>query len=523
MGKLNIDLTSSESGAKVDFWAGRIFTFVFGIPFAGMGLFVIWKMVEKFQQGKMQEALPGCLFGLVFVAVGFGLMFASVTAARRKRAAEASWLAQTDGGKKLWLARPDWAAGRIKSLISSQVKVQAFMALAFCVMGGLLTIFVLPKELHKGNNNALVILIFPAIGIGVLVVVIRAMLAKHRFGDCSFELAQIPAPLGGTLDGLIQTGAPLKLEQGLHLKLSCIQRTVSGSGNNRSVQENIFWQNEKVFRRDAGLPATGAGGSGIPVHFQLPSDQPESSLRGAATIIWRLDARAKMSGPDFAATFEVPVFRVAGTVSSAETDSDPTAPLQMSAEEIRRDEHSKIRVSDGPAGREFYFPAARNLGTAFMLTLFLVIWSGFLWMMIRFHAPILFPIVFGLFEVLIFWGCLQTWFKSSRVTVNSSGVTLQNRWLFFTRIRRFDSGEIVRFDTKVGMTSGTKAFHDLKLVTRASEDNFAARKARYQQTGERPPLKFEVKDPAGVTLAGGLASKPEADWLVKAMNESLGR
>ena len=50
-----------------------------------------------------------------------------------------------------------------------------------------------------------------------------------------------------------------------------------------------------------------------------------------------------------------------------------------------------------------------------------------------------------------------------------------------------------------------------------------ARKARYEQTGERPPLKFSVSTPGGFTLAGGLASKPEADWLVREMTRALGR
>jgi hypothetical protein len=88
-------------------------------------------------------------------------------------------------------------------------------------------------------------------------------------------------------------------------------------------------------------------------------------------VIWRLTAKAKMSGPDFAAQFEVPVFQVAGVAAAAAMDApDPTAPLQMPVEELRRDEHSKIQVTDGPDGREFYFPAARNPGAAIFTTIF---------------------------------------------------------------------------------------------------------------------------------------------------------
>jgi len=521
--KPKFDLISSESGAKVDFWAGRILTFIFGIPFAASGLFVIWQMQGKFQQGKVWEALPGCVFGLVFVTVGSGMMYAAITAARRKKAAAEKWQAQTDGGKKAWLARPEWAAGKIKSSADAQTKIMAIMALAFCGMGGLIAFHFLPKELHNGNYKALVALIFPAIGLGLFISVVRGVLARRRFGDCYFEMAAIPGALGGSLDGLIQTGTRLRLEHGLHLKLSCIRRTLSGSGDNRSTQESILWQDEKVFKSEADLPEPEPGRSGIPIHFKIPANQPECSARGNEAVIWRLEAKAKMSGPDFSASFEVPVFKVAGAAVADADETDPTAAMQMPIEEIRRDEQSKIQITDGPGEREFYFPAARNLGAAFSLTVALLAFGGFMVMARLLFHSLFFEFAFGLVSLLVLFGCVNLWFKSSRITVNASGLTSVNRWLLFARTRRFDAGEIADFDTKIGMTSGNKAYYTLKLVTRASGQDFAARKAHYQQTGERPPLKLSISNPSGVTLASGIASKPEADWLVREMTRALGR
>lgn len=523
MAGLNFQLGDGQPESKAGSLVGRIVLFLFATPFAAFGVIAVWQAIKKIQAGDMKGGMFLSLFGMVFCAVGFGLMFAAITAERRRKAAEAKWLAQTDGGKRIWLARPDWAAGKIKSATGSQWKLFLFMGVMFGAIGGTASFFALKEELPKGNYAVLFVLLFPTVAIGFIFAAVRALLARRRFGDCFFELAQVPAPLGGSLDGLIQTGARLNLEEALHLKLSCIRRTVSSSGKNRNVQESILWQDEKVFRHDASLPMTAAGGTGIPVHFNLPASQPESVLRGNPTVSWRLDVKAKMAGPDFAAIFKVPVFRVAGAVPTAESEPDPTAPLQMSAEEIRRDEHSRIQVTDGPNGREFYFPAARNLGMAFGLTLFLAIWSGVLWLMMVKHAPVLFPIVFGLFEIFILWGFVSAWFKSSRVTVNGTGVTLQNRWLIYSRTRRFDASEIARFDLKVGMTSGATAFHDIKLVTRAGEqDGFDALKER-QQTGERPPISFKIGDPSGITLASSVASRPEAEWLVREMTRALGR
>ena len=523
MANFSFQLGSGGPDSKAGSFASRVVLFLFGTPFAAFGLFAVWGGIKKLHDTGSMEGIFIAVFGLVFAAIGLGLMYVAITAERRRKAAEEKWRTQTDGGSKPWLNRADWAAGKIKSASGVQTKIMAVFALAFCGIGGCSAFFGLPKELHSGNYLALLVLLFPAVGIGFLMAVIRGIMARRRFGDCYFEMASIPGALGGTLEGLIQTGARLRLEHGLHLKLSCIRITVSGSGEHQSRQENILWQDEKVFKSEADLPEPEPGRSGIPVFFKLPADQPECFARGNESVLWRLEAKAKMSGPDFSAAFDVPVFHVAGAAVAEADEPDPTAALQMPVEELRRDEHSKILVTDGPGGREFFFPAARNLGAAMFTTVFALVFIGVVVMTLRFHAPILFPIVFGLFGLLILCFTFSLWFKSSRVTINSTGVTAANRWLLFGRTRQFAADGIVRFDTKAGMTSGSQVFLDIKLVTRSDDDSLADRKARYQQTGQMPPLKFRMSDPSGTTLASAIPSAVEANWLVQEMTRALGR
>jgi hypothetical protein len=424
-----------------------------------------------------------------------------------------------------WLKRDDWAAGRIKSTAAVPVTIMIVFALAFGCFGGAMAFFVLPQELQKGNYPALFILLFPAVGLGFLIALVRRLQARRKFGDCCFELAQIPAPLGGTLEGQIFVGTRLRPEHGLHLKLSCVRRIV-GRGSDDHTSESILWQDEKVFRPEADLPEPEPGRTGIPVFFKLPADQPECFAHGNEAIIWRLEAKAKMSAPNFSAMFEVPVFRVAGAVV-AETEADaadPTAALQESVEQLRREEGSKIVITDGPNGREFYFPAARNPGAAAFITAFGLVWSGFLWLMIVKKAPLLFPIVFGLFDVFIVFGVITAWFKSSRVTIDSTGVRAVNRWLPFGRTRRFDAADIAEIITQPGMQSGSKVYWAIKLVTRAVDDSLAVRKANFQQTGQLSALKLQISEGRrGTTIAGDVASKPEADWLAREMTKALGR
>jgi hypothetical protein len=57
--------------------------------------------------------------------------------------------------------------------------------------------------------------------------------------------------------------------------------------------------------------------------------------------------------------------------------------------EFRRDEHSKIQVNDGPNGREFYFPAARNLREAVPLTVISLVFSAGFFAAMAYHSGIL--------------------------------------------------------------------------------------------------------------------------------------
>jgi hypothetical protein len=422
-----------------------------------------------------------------------------------------------------------------------QPKMYLIMGVGFCGIGGLSTYFALPEVWQKQNYAALLALLFPLVGIGLLIAFLNAWRSQKRFGDCFFEPAQIPVPLGGVLEGMIQTGKPLKLEHELNLKFSCIRHVVTGSGKSRSVREYALWQNEKIYSERANLSDPEAGRTGIPIHFKLPTDQPECYSRSGESVFWRLESKSKMRGPDFHAIFDLPVFKVAGAViektdEADANDSDPTAALQAPMEEIRRDEKSKIKVTDGPDGHEFYFPAARNVGAAIFVTLVTFLFIGIAACTYHLHAPILFPIVFGIIGALMILGVLSAWFKSSRVTIDSTTVRATNRWLVFSRTRQFSADDIARFATKTGMQSGSQVFTDIKLIPRGSDEKFAAAKEKFQETfqetfqaaalpeAEKVAERFrQAAGPSGVTVASGIASVAEANWLVAEMNKALGR
>jgi hypothetical protein len=108
----------------------------------------------------------------------------------------------------------------------------------------------------------------------------------------------------------------------------------------------------------------------------------------------------------------------------------------------------------------------------------------------------LFPIVFGLFNVLIAVFAFDQCFRRSTLVADPLSLISTQQWLFFKRRREFRRGEVQELFAKVGLRSGRRVYHDLK--------------ARLQTGNE-------------ITVASSLASKPEADWLVAELNRALGR
>ena len=520
MNDFHLEIGRPRASVKPGGIGAMIFLCLFALPFAGFGLAAFVQGVKKIVTGDYENGAMLGLFGFIFLSVGLGLMAAAIFG--RKKLNQTAAL-QARFADRPWMVRPDWAEGKIKPASTAPVKaylIWSFMALAITSPA----LFQIRRP-QKHNPGILIVLIFPAVACLLLLNAFILYRARRRFGDCFFEPAQTPTPLGGVLEGIILTGKPVKLEHDLYLKFSCIRRVVTGCGKDRHVSEIPLWEDEKIYRADAILPEPEPGHSGIPVHFKLPADQPECYSQGEESVFWRLDARTKIRGGSFHIAFDVPVYKVAGAAEaddSASDEADPTAALQARMEDVRRDEHSRIRVNDGPNGREFYFPAARNVGTCLTVTLATMIFSGISVLTWHSHAPLIFPIAFGVFGLLLTYFALNAWFKSSRITINSSGLDTTNHWLFFSRSWHFNASDIERFDIAAGSTSGTRTFWNIKLIKRG-KSTFSENKARFEQTGQMAPMRWPPVSVGGFTLANDITDRAEANWLAAEMTKALGR
>jgi hypothetical protein len=284
----------------------------------------------------------------------------------------------------------------------------------------------------------------------------------------------------------------LQPQHGLHLRLSCVRRTTTGASNNHQTGEKILWQDEKWLR--ANLPQTGLKATGIPVFFKLPDNLPESAASPGDGIHWKLEASAKLRGPDFHAAFDVPVFKL---VEAPALSDDPTVQYQMSLDEARQQIRSHIQVNDLPeGGKEFIFPAARNPGFASGATIVCLIWTAIIALLLWKRAPLPFLLVSSAIDLLMGAFVFDLWFRRSRVAVNPEGVTVQNAWFAFKKELCLPTGKIKNIASDVGANAGHAAYHDLKV---------------------------QSPDGKEFILAKNLNSKPEAEWLCRQMIAALKR
>lgn len=423
---------------------------LFGIPFFGMGLFFAVMSVRNLDNPRFQNPWIGVIFGSGFALIGLLIMAWGFQVPRRARQLQAI---QSAHPTEPWMWRDDWAQGRA----IGQSVASTGTAWMFAIFWNGISWFSVWAAFQKPQPSGkqwgyLVLAIFPAVGIGLFVWAMVNTLRRMRFGKTAMQLQTVPAALGGDLRGTIDARLPYPLPHGINLALTCVNRVTSGSGNNRSTFDHIVWQGKQELGAERIM--AGPMGSTIPVDIEVPRNLPGSSPEKSDNqILWLLRAEADLPGVDFDETYEVPVF---------ETSASPTLQdwqAKESAEERTHPATAPIRptveVSSAPeGGTQFYFPAGRNASAGIGITVFALIFSAVDVGIYYMHAPILFPIVFGFFTLLLWIITLNLWFGSARIVASSSGVTLHTNVLGIHSSKQWAPAQIQSVYPKITMQSG---------------------------------------------------------------------
>ena len=463
-----------------------IFLVLFGLPFLGMGL--AFAMQSASRSGR--DALFGTIFGLFFAVIGAGLMVVAVVGYSKTKQDDTRAAANPD---KPWLWREDWAAGKANG-DDPRANITVWVFTAFWdIMSAFVTLKVLPDLLKQADPRALLVLIFPLAGLVITAFAVRGTLRVQRYGKTSFQFDRAPFIPGGRVKGTIRLKLPTATPHGIDLRLSCKRRIVTGSGKNQSVNELVLWQEQ------ANVPAQsvmqGLTGAEIPVEFAIPQDAcGTDNSNPRDRVYWQLQAKADVPGADFSDHYELPVFRTGAEVST-EVDSTVTPRSEQPAQ---APEKTKIIYSDDGSGPSFYFPPMRNPMQALGVLGFAAVWSVVVYLLwTRSDAPWLFRIVFSLFELLVVYMVLSTFFGSALIRVREGTLQVRTALLGMGSLRRLPFDEV----------------SSLSLLSQG----------RPNAAGE---LMYGIAVDTGgrsIKVAASSLTQAEARWIVATLERAMGR
>lgn len=470
---------------------GVLLLCLFGLPFAGFGLFAL---AQAFGLTNAVHGSPPflllLLFGVVFSGLGFGVIFAALYGGKR---AQRQQRLQVEHPTEPWLWREDWAQGRANSTTRTNMIAGWVFAIFWNLISMPVAFLVLSQAAKQKGPIAWVGMIFPVVGVFLLIRAIRQTIAFLEFGNTYFEMSSVPGVVGRELKGQIQARFPHSPDHGIHLRLSCAHRVTTGSGNSQSTSETILWRDEADLSSAQLCP--GPTGTTIPVAFRIPLDaQPTEKRNARDELVWLLEALADVPGVYYHDIFEVPVFHTQQTPAQPDAEKFATT---ATAQSVTRPDVLTVEVRQKAEGTEFYFPAARNRNFATSTTAFLLIFSAITFFLIL-HAPIIFPLVFGFFSLLLLYITVQLWLGTTRIVIGSGGLTVQSGLLGGGKVRQIPLSEIAsigdRITAQQGGGTGTP-YYDIELT---------------------------LRDGKKVTLGRSLRDKHEAAWLVEEMRRLAG-
>jgi len=464
--------------------------------FLAFGLFFGWALLFAPESAHGSRAV-GFVVCSIFVVVGGGLAAGAIYGTRKL--GEQAALEQSSPDSP-WLWRKDWAAGRAygnntKKAIGMAVFAGLWNLIAITVAAGSF-----PQFLRTHDPRYLGPLLFVAVGIALTIPLVRAFVRRERFGKTYFQFASLPCspgkPLRGTIHLRFNTGA----RHGINLRLSCVRRMVTGSGDNRSTNEAVLWQGDKNVSEQSITPGP-MGDAAIPVDFTIPSDAYESNHdQSSDQLLWMLHAEADTPGISFSDDFEVPVFRLTPQPQAAGSFADPdtataSAGFQSDSEDVPPPGHAKVIVGVGAnGGSEYYFPPLRSPARIGIGTLFTAGWTALVYFLAHSHAPIFFAIVFGLFDLLPIYFLMKSLLESFSIEAGNGRLVFRRAW----------AGIATTFEIP---------YADIGKILAATAG---------QSTPPSYSLRLQTKSGQRITLADLIDDRQEARWVAAQLEKLVG-
>lgn len=357
------------------------------------------------------------MVGSLFAGVGV-LMIAGASYGMRHQAHELTMREQNPD--QPWLWRDDWALGYARETggAAGVIVLWIFAILWNAICFPLVLVF--RRELEQGNTKILFAAIFPAVGLLVVILAVVLTFRQRRFRKTLCHFQGLPLAIGHSLRGDVELHSDIQPENGFVFRLACVHAVTTGSGKSSSTTETIEWDSEQVVSASAAMRNPMA--THVPFEFVTPPDAPTTDTRNMRDrTFWRLSIYADVPGVDLDTSFQLPLFAVGPPPENREFVSYAEERRSAAASRML-DRRSGVTINEMPDGEEIKVAAQPTFGGFIASLLFLSIWNGVIYLMWRFHAPVFFPIIFGIFDLFIFLGFLDYLFGRTMIRVNREGV-----------------------------------------------------------------------------------------------------
>ncbi|MGI9270702.1 MAG: hypothetical protein ACR2QT_02935, partial [Woeseiaceae bacterium] len=309
-----------------------------------------------------------------------------------------------------WLLNDDWQSSTIRSSSKSSMYGAWIFAAIWNLISAPLPFVLYDEVMQKENYLALVGLLFPLVGIGLLVWAIGRTREWMRFGPAPVTLDPYPGSIGGHVGGTIDLKLPYDASHQFAVSLTCIHSYTSGSGKNRSQKEKAIWQENLIAHA-----APGASGTRLTIRFDIPEGLSESDTKKDDSYhIWRLNLSAVLPGTDLDRDYDLPVYATATQsrfLSNVAVQKSHDMQRTVDDQVVRE----AINLESTSGGKRMFFPMGRHLSSAIGGFIVGGIFAAAGWFLIVQEGHTIFGSIFGGVGALIAIACLYMMLNSLEV------------------------------------------------------------------------------------------------------------
>ena len=361
------------------------------------------------------------IFLLTFGGVGLALIIVAIKAPAPKDLTDPIYQDSP------WLANENWQGDPIRS----DSRGTMYAAWGFAALWNLISAplpFLLYGEIvDKQNWPALIGLLFPLIGAGLIVWAVRRTREWRRFGAAPLTLDPFPGAIGGDVAGTIDIDLPYDADQRFTVTLTCIRSYQSGSGKNKSRSQSAEWQESQVAHSEFQ-----SRGTRVSFRFDVPDHLSGSDAEQAndTYYFWRLNIEAELTGTDLDRDYEIPVYptgKRSRTLARLSLDAARFEQSHMDDAAIR----DTVRINKSPHGTTIVFPMGRRLSTSVIMSLIGTLFAGIGVFVIADADQTFLGGVFALVGSLVLLGGLYMLLNSLEVAREGDRITSTRKLLGF--------------------------------------------------------------------------------------------